>query len=114
MGAQVAQLIAEGLQFPESRYVHALAVIAEMKRKMDLVFREYPVILTPAAPGSAPFSLNSTGDPRMNSTWTALGTPAISIPMPRGDALPMGLQITARPGDDALLLDFAALTFRPR
>jgi Asp-tRNAAsn/Glu-tRNAGln amidotransferase A subunit and related amidases len=108
MGPQVAQLIADGLQLPESLYLHALAVIAEMKIKMDLVFREYPVILTPAAPGPAPLSLNSTGDPRMNSTWTALGTPAISIPMSGGDALPLGLQMTARRGDDALLLDFAA------
>jgi Asp-tRNA(Asn)/Glu-tRNA(Gln) amidotransferase A subunit family amidase len=113
IGAQVAQLIADGLALPESRYVQALAVIAEMKTKMDLVFREYPVIFTPAAPGPAPFSLKSTGDPRMNSPWTALGAPAIAVPMPRGDAMPLGLQMTARRGDDALLLDFAAQTIPP-
>jgi Asp-tRNA(Asn)/Glu-tRNA(Gln) amidotransferase A subunit family amidase len=109
MGAQVSQLIANGLKIPQSRYLQALAVIVAMKIKMDAIFREYPVILTPAAPGPAPFSLNSTGDPRMNSTWTALGAPAISIPIPRGGALPLGLQMTARCGDDALLLDFALL-----
>jgi hypothetical protein len=27
----------------------------------------------------------------MNASWTALGTPAISIPMPVGNALPLGL-----------------------
>jgi Asp-tRNA(Asn)/Glu-tRNA(Gln) amidotransferase A subunit family amidase len=112
LGAKVAQLIADGLQFPEGRYLQALAVIAEVKQKMDAVFREYPVLLTPAAPGPAPCGLESTGDPRMNSTWTALGTPAISVPMAWAGPMPLGLQMTARPGDDALLLTFAAAASR--
>jgi Asp-tRNA(Asn)/Glu-tRNA(Gln) amidotransferase A subunit family amidase len=107
LGAKVAQLIADGLKLPESRYEQALAVISEVKRKMDAMFREYPVVLTPAAPGPAPLGFESTGDPRMNSTWTALGTPAVSVPMTWTGAMPLGLQMTARPGDDALLLDFA-------
>jgi amidase len=40
----------------------------------------------------------------MNAPWTALGTPAISIPMRVGDALPLGLQLTANRGEDARLL----------
>ena len=40
----------------------------------------------------------STGDPRMNAPWTALGTPAI-IPTPVGKALPLGLQLTAEHGN---------------
>jgi Asp-tRNA(Asn)/Glu-tRNA(Gln) amidotransferase A subunit family amidase len=111
LGAKVAHLIADGLQFPESRYSHALAVIGEVKKKMDAVFREYPVLLTPAAPGPAPCGLDSTGDPRMNSTWTALGTPAISIPMAWVGAMPLGLQMTARRGEDAMLLNFALTAF---
>ncbi|MFL5257847.1 MAG: hypothetical protein ACJ8AI_34205, partial [Rhodopila sp.] len=39
-----------------------------------------------------PEGLSYTGDAKMNAPWTALGTPAISIPMPVGDALPLGLQ----------------------
>jgi Asp-tRNA(Asn)/Glu-tRNA(Gln) amidotransferase A subunit family amidase len=114
LGAKVAQLIADGLQLPESCYSEALATITGMKQKMDVVFREYPVILTPAAPGPAPIGLDSTGDPRMNSTWTALGTPAVSVPMAWDGALPVGLQITARRGDDAMLLDFAVAVSRAR
>ena len=112
LGAKVAQLIADGLQFPESRYSNALAVIGEVKQKMDAMFRGYRVILTPAAPGPAPCGLGSTGDPRMNSTWTALGTPAVSVPMACAGAMPLGLQMTAHPGDDALLLDFAVAVSR--
>ena len=40
----------------------------------------------------------------MNAPWTALGTPAISIPMPISSSLPLGLQLTAEPGQDARLL----------
>jgi Asp-tRNA(Asn)/Glu-tRNA(Gln) amidotransferase A subunit family amidase len=62
------------------------------------------VVLSPAATGPAPFGLSFTGDARMNSPWTALGSPAISIPMSVGNELPLGLQITAAPGEDALVL----------
>jgi Asp-tRNA(Asn)/Glu-tRNA(Gln) amidotransferase A subunit family amidase len=44
----------------------------------------------------------------MNRPWTALGTPAISIPLPTGEGLPLGLQLTADHNQDAPLLDTAA------
>ena len=72
-------------------------------------FEATPVILTAAATGPAPLGLASTGDPRMNAPWTALGSPAISIPMPVGKKLPLGLQLTAAPGQDARLLRMAVL-----
>jgi aspartyl-tRNA(Asn)/glutamyl-tRNA(Gln) amidotransferase subunit A len=40
----------------------------------------------------------------MNAPWTALGTPAVSIPMPVSNALPLGLQLTAKHGGDARVL----------
>ena len=43
----------------------------------------------------------------MNASWTALGTPAVSIPMPVGDALPLGLQLTADLREDGRLLGAA-------
>ena len=63
------------------------------------------MILTPAATGPAPKGLASTGDARMNSPWTALGTPAIAVPMSvPEDELPLGVQLTAAHGRDAFLL----------
>jgi len=48
----------------------------------------------------------------MNAPWSALGTPAISIPMPVTDGLPLGLQLTAAPGEDARLLQTAVQVHR--
>jgi Asp-tRNA(Asn)/Glu-tRNA(Gln) amidotransferase A subunit family amidase len=43
-----------------------------------------------------------------NPAWTALGTPAVAIPMPVADSLPLGLQLTAAHGQDARVLQAAA------
>jgi Asp-tRNA(Asn)/Glu-tRNA(Gln) amidotransferase A subunit family amidase len=68
------------------------------------LYESTPIILVPAATGPAPSGLSSTGDPAMNAPWTALGVPAISVPMPVGTDLPLGLQLTAAHGQDGLLL----------
>jgi len=47
----------------------------------------------------------------MNAPWTALGTPAISIPMPVGSGLPLGLQLTAERGQEARVLRAAVRVY---
>ena len=100
----LAGLVREGLQIPDQRYGEALSFIAQTKREISGLFKTTPVILTPAATGPAPLGLASTGDSRMNSPWTALGTPAISIPMPVSGGLPLGLQLAAEHGQEARVL----------
>jgi len=103
----LADLVREGLQIPEARYDEAKRSIAESRGRMAEIYKSTPVILVPAATGPAPLGLSSTGDPRMNRPWTALGTPAISIPLPVRSGLPLGLQLTAENGQDAVLLQTA-------
>jgi Asp-tRNA(Asn)/Glu-tRNA(Gln) amidotransferase A subunit family amidase len=101
----MADLVQEGLQISDERYEGALRRIEAGRAEMAELYRETPVILVPAATGPAPRGLESTGDPRMNAPWTALGTPAISIPMPvAGGELPLGLQLTAEHGQDARVI----------
>jgi Asp-tRNA(Asn)/Glu-tRNA(Gln) amidotransferase A subunit family amidase len=107
IGAQLAALVRTGLALPADEYQAALAHVEEMRASMDRVFEEHPMILTPATIGPAPLGFATTGDPRLNAPWTALGVPAISIPMPTTGA-PLGLQITAARGCDDALLSFAA------
>ena len=69
------------------------------------MFDEYDAILTPAAPGPAPRGLDSTGNPVFCSTWTYLGTPAVTLPLLQSeDGMPMGVQLVGRRGNDARLL----------
>ena len=102
--ADLADLVREGLQIPAYRYDQAMRYFAECRARVAELYKATPVILVPAAPGPAPLGLASTGDSRMNAPWTALGTPAISIPMPVPDGLPLGLQLTADHGQDARVI----------
>jgi len=110
--ADLADLVRDGLLIPEGRYDEARRYIAECRDRVAEIYKTTPVILVPAATGPAPLGLSSTGDARMNSPWTALGTPAISIPLPVGSGLPLGLQLTADHGQDARLLRTAVLLHR--
>src|SRR5262249_47279620 len=76
----LADLVRDGLKIPAQRYNEARHFVADSRRLFAEIFRSTPVILTPAAPGPAPLGLSSTGDPRMNAPWTAMGNPAVSIP----------------------------------
>src|SRR6266481_2232561 len=89
------------------RYDEARRYIAACKDRVAELNKATPVILVPAATGPAPLGLASTGDARMNAPWTALGTPAISIPLPVPSGLPLGLQLTADRGQDARVLQTA-------
>ena len=103
----MAELVREGLATPTTRYDEARRRIASARMRLWSQFAATPVVLGPAAPGPAPRGLASTGDPVMNAPWTAIGSPAISIPLPVAARLPLGLQLTAGHGQDALLLQAA-------
>jgi Asp-tRNA(Asn)/Glu-tRNA(Gln) amidotransferase A subunit family amidase len=110
VGAKLAEMIERGLSTPDEKYEEARAGLDLAKHEMTLLFGDYDVILTPAAPGPAPEGLASTGDPRMNSPWTGLGTPAITVPAPAvPDQLPLGLQLAAARNQEALLLNAACI-----
>jgi Asp-tRNA(Asn)/Glu-tRNA(Gln) amidotransferase A subunit family amidase len=108
----MAVLVREGLQIPVERYDAARRSIAACQARVAEIYKATPIILVPAAPGPAPRGLQSTGDSRMNAPWTALGTPAISIPMPVAQALPLGLQLTGAHGADARVIRTAVRLHR--
>jgi Asp-tRNA(Asn)/Glu-tRNA(Gln) amidotransferase A subunit family amidase len=109
---QLATLVREGLQIPVARYHDARGFITKSRARIAGIYRTTPIIAVPGATGPAPAGISYTGDARMNSPWSALGTPAISIPIPVGTRLPLGLQLTADLGDDARLLPTAVRVHR--
>src|SRR4029077_11505743 len=107
----IANLVHNGLKIPAERYDDTRRFIADSRVRFAEIFQSAPVILTPAAVRPAPLALAFTGDPRMDAPWTALGTPAISIPMPMASGLPLGLQLTADLGQDSRVLRGALVLF---
>ena len=99
----MADLVREGLAIPAAQYEHARRTISDGRTAIEQMLAETPVVLTPAAVGPAPRGFSTTGDPAMNAPWTAMGAPAITIPIPV-TGLPLGLQLTAAHGQDGLLL----------
>ncbi|MHB1445927.1 MAG: amidase [Acidimicrobiales bacterium] len=86
-------------------YDRVLVLVLEARRAVDEVFAGADVVLTPAVDGEAPAGLASTGSPRFARLWTALGWPTLSVPGLRGSSgLPVGVQLVARPGQEARLL----------
>jgi Asp-tRNA(Asn)/Glu-tRNA(Gln) amidotransferase A subunit family amidase len=98
------KLIERGRTHLAVNYAAALAGIGQLNEALDYVFDEYDAILTPAAPGEAP-GIETTGNPVFCTTWSYLGTPAITLPLLGSEnGLPIGVQLVGRRGNDARLL----------
>jgi Asp-tRNA(Asn)/Glu-tRNA(Gln) amidotransferase A subunit family amidase len=78
------------------------------RRVLKGLFDEFDAILTFSAPGPAPATLASTGDPRFNRLWTQMGVPCVNVPVP-GDGLPVGVQVVGRFGGDGRTLAVAGM-----
>jgi amidase len=105
MGAQLARVLEEGLATGEADYRAALQQLAAARAEFAQVSQEHPVWVTPAALGPAPEGLTSTGDPRCNLPFTAIGVPALALPFGRSEkGLPLGLQLATPTGREDLLL----------
>ncbi len=102
-------------------FERALAGEADYARRLNAIFDDHDVLLTPAtATGPPPigklegrgalWTLNAVaGWVPYNGIWNVTGQPAASVPAGFGaDGLPRGVQLVGRPNDEATLLSLAA------
>jgi Asp-tRNA(Asn)/Glu-tRNA(Gln) amidotransferase A subunit family amidase len=105
LSARLRELLARGREVRALDYQQALARIPLLNSSFEELFLRFDAILTPAAPGTAPRGLDSTGDPAFCTLWTLCGMPAISLPLMRGaNGLPLGVQLVGPREGDARLL----------
>jgi Asp-tRNA(Asn)/Glu-tRNA(Gln) amidotransferase A subunit family amidase len=105
LSKQLRTLLERGREVLAVDYQTALARIPRLNEGFAEIFERCDAILTPAAPGTAPRGLESTGDPAFCTLWTLCGMPALSLPLMRGEnGLPMGAQLVGPRGSDARLL----------
>jgi len=106
LSASLRGRIERGRAVPALDYLRARASIPELEASFTELFEQrYDAILTPAAAGTAPKGLESTGDPAFCMLWTLCGMPALNVPLMQGaNGLPLGVQIVGPRHGDARLL----------
>lgn len=106
VSARFHALVDEGRNVGATQYLAAVALASSLRDGLvELFQQECSAILTPAAPGAAPESLATTGDPAFCTPWSLTGLPAITLPLLQDDdGMPIGVQLVGAPGDDARLL----------
>ena len=97
-----------GRSITAASYIQALSLAEVQTQALDHLFDHYDVLLTPAAPGQAPSSLETTGRAIFNGMWTLMGVPAVSVPLLSGEnGMPIGVQVVGKRGGDATVLKAA-------
>ncbi len=109
---RLAGQIEEGRAIKAGDYLRAKEFRAIAYRTCQELFTNYGSILTPAAAGTAPKGLDSTGSPMFNAFWTFIGTPCVTLPLLEADGLPMGVQLVGARQQDGRLLRNARLLER--
>lgn len=110
ISATLRPRLEEGWKVTRADYDLMRAHAEKMRRALAEDFRKFDFLLTPSAPGEAPASLASTGDPVFNRAWTLLGVPCVTIPCGKGPlGLPLAVQLVGPVDSDAALLGWANL-----
>jgi aspartyl-tRNA(Asn)/glutamyl-tRNA(Gln) amidotransferase subunit A len=118
-GSEVKQRIMIGTYalsagYYDAYYKRAQQVRTVIRCEFDRAFERYDVLVTPTSPGTA-FRVGEKANPlemKLADVCTVpvnmAGLPAISVPCGFSGGLPVGLQIIARPFDEATLIGAAA------
>ena len=110
VSAYHAELAERGAGLTGAHYVAALAAFRTLAGQMGMFFSTHDLLMTPAA-GALPWTAEQAG-PAHERVFTgfvnAAGLPAIAIPAEPSAGLPVGFQLVAAFGNEALLLSVAA------
>ena len=100
--------IEDGLSVTREDYDAMRELARGCRRALAEAVREVDFLLTPGAPGEAPASLASTGDPVFNRAWTLFGVPCVGVPRGRGaHGLPLAIQLVGPMDSDMALIGWA-------
>jgi amidase len=110
-----------GSRLPDSLFERALKGREADARRINAIFDNHDVLMTPVMGGTAIPIRRWEGRGALHTVlgmsrfypfcipWNHLGNPAMSVPLGfAADGLPLAVQIIGRPGDEATLLSLAA------
>jgi Asp-tRNA(Asn)/Glu-tRNA(Gln) amidotransferase A subunit family amidase len=102
--AGLIERLEAGQRITARAYIEAIMLREGAATSVEQVLARYTAILMPAAPGPAPASLGTTGNPVFNGMWTYLGMPAVTLPLLSVGGLPFGVQLIGARRDEGRLL----------
>ena len=114
-GADVRLRLETGRDFTSTEYILARRTQTEMKRRMEIFFEQYDILLLPSTPISTPLIEGNDAVEQarrlthFTSPFNLTGLPALSIPCGFSkEGLPIGLQIVSRAWNELTVLQAGA------
>ena len=105
--------IADGLRCDFDTYIEMVEFAERCRARMDGMWEDYDVIVTPAATDEAPVGWDAIAGAPWYMMWTALHLPVVSVPVLSGaNGMPIGLQVFARRHRDRELFAAARWIYR--
>jgi Asp-tRNA(Asn)/Glu-tRNA(Gln) amidotransferase A subunit family amidase len=103
LSPSMKERLEQGRTMRDADYQAVLRRREAMRTAQHALTGTVDALVTLGAGGPAPVGLESTGNAAFNVPATALGAPALTLPLFRVDGLPLGLQLIGFPGDDRAL-----------
>jgi len=105
LGEPLRSRVEKSMTMPGTDYLIAKDRMFHVMNAFDEYFATYDAILCPAALGTAPQGLTSTGNPIMQTVWSFAGLPSVNLPLlTLSNGLPLGVQAVGSYQNDARLL----------
>lgn len=101
LSPQLRELLDKGDRTGVREETAAKALATKSRNQVAQAFRDFDLILAPAAASGAPKGLDATGDPVFCRSWTLLGNPCLALPAGATAAgLPLAIQLIGPSGAD--------------
>ena len=111
ISASLRPRLEAGWKVTRQDYDEVRNIARDCRRRLADQLRAVDFLLTPSAPGAAPATLASTGDPVFNRAWTLFGVPCVTLPFGKAaNGLPLAVQLVGGMDEDMKLLEWARWT----
>ena len=105
MSRKLLDLVDRGRTISDAQYASAIERARQYRAALLHLIEDDAIILAPATSSVAPaITQEGTGSARLQGLYTMTGLPALAVPCGTLGGLPIGVQLIAAPGCEALLI----------
>lgn len=112
LSREMQERVSTGQTISADEYVVLLGRRERMRSALGALVGEVDGFVTLSSLGPAPLGLGSSGDAVFNVPFTALGVPALSLPLLKASGMPVGFQLAGFPNRERSLSGIAAFILK--